>query len=72
MKSFMKFTLLYFQGFDFMDPFVPILVPEFNYKEAHNCIDYYIDRKWINKPKCNVYSTIINTLKDIFWKTVFA
>lgn len=36
-----------FQGFEFLDPFVPILVPEYSEKEARSTIDYYIDRNWI-------------------------
>lgn len=43
--------LLKQRGFDFMDPFIPVLVPEYSVKEAHNCIDYYIERKWIIKPR---------------------
>ncbi|XP_053405783.1 28S ribosomal protein S29, mitochondrial-like [Mercenaria mercenaria] len=44
-------SLLKKQGFEFMDPFIPVLVPEYSSKEAHNCIDYYIERKWIIKPR---------------------
>ncbi|KAL4227881.1 28S ribosomal protein S29 [Mactra antiquata] len=43
--------LLKKEGFDYMDPFVPIIVSEYNFKEAHNCIDYYIERKWIQSPR---------------------
>lgn len=44
-------SLLKKQGFEFMDPFIPILVPNYSIKEAHNCIDYFIERKWIIKPR---------------------
>ncbi|XP_060607679.1 small ribosomal subunit protein mS29-like, partial [Ruditapes philippinarum] len=43
--------LLKDEGFQCFDPFVPMLVPEYSPKEAHNCIDYYIERKWIIKPR---------------------
>ncbi|CAG5125507.1 unnamed protein product [Candidula unifasciata] len=45
-----KYTPLYLlgkEGFEFLDPFVPILVPEYSEKEALSNIDYYIDRNWI-------------------------
>ncbi|BFY97771.1 hypothetical protein BsWGS_00811 [Bradybaena similaris] len=40
-------SLLGKEGFEFLDPFVPILVPEYSEKEARSTIDYYIDRNWI-------------------------
>uniref|UniRef100_A0A336LXC0 Small ribosomal subunit protein mS29 n=1 Tax=Culicoides sonorensis TaxID=179676 RepID=A0A336LXC0_CULSO len=35
------------EGFEHMDPFVPIEVPTYDDKEFQNCIDYYLDRRWI-------------------------
>ncbi|KAH3836983.1 hypothetical protein DPMN_110360 [Dreissena polymorpha] len=43
--------LLKQKGFEFMDPFIPILVPEFTMKEAYNAVDYLIDRKWIQRSR---------------------
>ncbi|XP_012936404.1 28S ribosomal protein S29, mitochondrial [Aplysia californica] len=35
------------EGFEWFDPFVPILVPEYSSTEALSCLSYYIDRNWI-------------------------
>ena len=35
------------QGFEFMDPFVPVFVDNYNEKEMESCIEYYIHKKWI-------------------------
>lgn len=35
------------EGFEHMDPFVPVEVTNYDEKEYQNCIDYYLDRKWI-------------------------
>ena len=35
------------QGFEFMDPFVPVFVDKYNEKEMESCIEYYIHKKWI-------------------------
>nr|CAD7449403.1 unnamed protein product [Timema bartmani] len=37
-------------GFEHMDPFVPIRVSEYNAKEIESCLQYYIDRRWIQNP----------------------
>jgi small subunit ribosomal protein S29 len=34
-------------GFEHVDPFVPIKVENYSEKEYINCIDYYINRRWI-------------------------
>ena len=39
------------EGFEHLDPFVPINVTDYNSKECYNCIDYYIDRKWLLDPR---------------------
>ncbi|KAL5005477.1 hypothetical protein ScPMuIL_018933 [Solemya velum] len=39
------------KGFEFLDPFIPVLVPEYSDKEVFSCLEYYIDRKWIQNPK---------------------
>ena len=30
-----------------MDPYVPVEVPEYSKQEAISCLNYYIDRNWI-------------------------
>ncbi|KAJ8934079.1 hypothetical protein NQ318_015501 [Aromia moschata] len=34
-------------GFDHLDPFVPILVPDYSSKELLSCMNYYRERKWV-------------------------
>ncbi|XP_071447228.1 small ribosomal subunit protein mS29 [Hetaerina americana] len=38
------------EGFEHLDPFVPIQIEEYNHKEINSCIDYYIDRRWLQSP----------------------
>ncbi|XP_067131890.1 small ribosomal subunit protein mS29 [Centruroides vittatus] len=40
-------ALLGKEGFDCLDPFVPILVENYTEKEIDSCLDYYVDRMWI-------------------------
>ncbi|XP_025083153.1 28S ribosomal protein S29, mitochondrial-like [Pomacea canaliculata] len=35
------------EGFEWFDPFIPIHVPDYNDKEAYSCLEYYLDRHWI-------------------------
>lgn len=35
------------EGFNCMDPFIPIHIPYYSEKEAYSCIEYYLDRNWI-------------------------
>nr|CAG4643947.1 EOG090X05V1 [Lepidurus arcticus] len=39
------------KGFDIMDPFLPIEVPLYSEKEFTSCLDYYIEKKWLQHPK---------------------
>nr|CAG4650964.1 EOG090X05V1 [Simocephalus serrulatus]SVE94226.1 EOG090X05V1 [Simocephalus serrulatus] len=41
------------QGFEHLDPFVPIEMPNYNEKEFRSQIDYYIERKWLQQPKAH-------------------
>lgn len=47
--SELPFYLMYREGFEHIDPFVPIEVVNYNAVEVQNCIDYYLDRKWIQQ-----------------------
>lgn len=49
MESYMPRYLLGSQGFEHLDPFVPVHVDTYNDKEFHSCIQYYLDRHWIQK-----------------------
>lgn len=49
MDSYMPRYLLGTQGFEHLDPFVPIHVDNYTDKEYHSCIQYYLDRHWIQK-----------------------
>jgi small subunit ribosomal protein S29 len=51
----MMYIIFYltFQGFEHLDPFVPICVREYGDKELESCLDYYIDRRWLqNEQSC--------------------
>lgn len=49
MDSYMPRYLLGHKGFEHLDPFVPIHIKGYNDKEFHSCIQYYLDRYWIQK-----------------------
>ncbi|XP_041035612.1 28S ribosomal protein S29, mitochondrial [Carcharodon carcharias] len=49
--SHLPFELLRKEGFDAMDPFVPVEVKNYSQKEFESCYHYYIDRKWIQHEK---------------------
>lgn len=34
-------------GFEHLDPFIPIHIPLYNETEFERCLEYYLDRKWI-------------------------
>ncbi|GAB0099363.1 mitochondrial ribosomal protein S29 [Sergentomyia squamirostris] len=40
-------NLLGRKGFEHIDPFVPILVDDYSEKEYYSCIEYYLNRRWI-------------------------
>jgi len=44
-------ALLQKEGFEYLDPFIPVLVPDYTTKEVYNCLEYYLDRKWIQRPQ---------------------
>ncbi|KAL7735108.1 hypothetical protein ACLKA6_001975 [Drosophila palustris] len=49
MDSHMPRYLLGKEGFEHLDPFVPIQVGNYTDKEFQSCINYYLDRHWISK-----------------------
>lgn len=38
-------------GMEFFEPFVPVHVPKYSEKEMESCLDYYVDRAYIQNPK---------------------
>ncbi|XP_053950665.1 28S ribosomal protein S29, mitochondrial [Anastrepha ludens] len=49
MESYMPRYLLGKEGFEHLDPFVPVRVENYTDKEFASCIQYYLDRNWIQK-----------------------
>ncbi|XP_058065340.1 small ribosomal subunit protein mS29 [Anopheles bellator] len=47
MASCLPLYLLYREGFEHLDPMVPVRVDGYDDTEFHSCIQYYLDRKWI-------------------------
>ncbi|KAF3691971.1 28S ribosomal protein S29, mitochondrial [Channa argus] len=39
------------KGFDSMDPFIPVSVPNYSEKEFESCYLYYMDRHWLQHPQ---------------------
>lgn len=46
-ESYYPYYLLGKEGFEHLDPFLPISVDNYNNEEFNNVMDYYKDRKWI-------------------------
>ncbi|XP_053609674.1 small ribosomal subunit protein mS29 [Plodia interpunctella] len=49
-ESFLPKYLLYKQGFEHLDPFIPIEVTRYTEKEFTSCAAYYRDRLWLRGP----------------------
>ncbi|KPP66439.1 28S ribosomal protein S29, mitochondrial-like [Scleropages formosus] len=45
--AYLPHELLGKEGFDSLDPFIPVPVPGYSEKEFESCYQYYIDRKWL-------------------------
>ncbi|KAI5758366.1 DAP3 [Gulo gulo luscus] len=41
------------EGFDALDPFVPILVSNYSPKEFESCIQYYLENRWLQHEKAH-------------------
>lgn len=39
------------EGFDALDPFIPILVSNYSPKEFESCIQYYLENSWLQHEK---------------------
>lgn len=49
--SYLPQELLGKIGFDCMDPFIPVSVPNYSEKEFESCYLYYLDRHWLQHPQ---------------------
>lgn len=47
MDSILPRYLMGKEGFEHLDPFVPIRVDDYTDQEFKNCIDYYVNRRWL-------------------------
>ncbi|XP_071376488.1 small ribosomal subunit protein mS29 isoform X1 [Centroberyx affinis] len=50
-SAYLPQELLGEEGFDRMDPFVPVSVSNYNEKEFESCYLYYLDRNWLQHPQ---------------------
>ncbi|XP_005411672.1 PREDICTED: 28S ribosomal protein S29, mitochondrial [Chinchilla lanigera] len=50
-KAYLPHELLGKEGFDALDPFLPILVSNYNLKEFESCIHYYLENNWLQHEK---------------------
>ncbi|XP_029927799.1 small ribosomal subunit protein mS29 [Myripristis murdjan] len=49
-SAYLPQELLGKEGFDSMDPFVPVPVPNYSEKEFESCYLYFLDRRWLQHP----------------------
>ncbi|KFO24910.1 28S ribosomal protein S29, mitochondrial isoform X2 [Fukomys damarensis] len=52
-KASLPHELLGKEGFDALDPFLPILVSNYRQKEFESCIHYYLESKWLQHEKAS-------------------
>ncbi|KFQ71517.1 hypothetical protein N335_10253, partial [Phaethon lepturus] len=50
-SAYLPQELLGKEGFDALDPFVPVPVPNYSPREFESCYRYYLDRKWLQHEK---------------------
>ncbi|XP_040020715.2 small ribosomal subunit protein mS29 isoform X1 [Gasterosteus aculeatus] len=50
-SSYLPQELLGERGFDSMDLFIPVSVPNYSEKEFESCYLYYMDRQWLQHPQ---------------------
>lgn len=54
-------------GFDNMDPFIPVSVPNYSEKEFESCYLYYLDRHWLQHPQCKWWWSGLFALRKKYW-----
>ncbi|XP_019286833.2 28S ribosomal protein S29, mitochondrial isoform X4 [Panthera pardus] len=52
-KAYLPQELLGKEGFDALDPFIPILVSNYSPKEFESCIQYYLENSWLQHEKAH-------------------
>ncbi|XP_054419151.1 small ribosomal subunit protein mS29 isoform X2 [Pteronotus mesoamericanus] len=52
-KAYLPQELLGKEGFDALDPFIPILVSNYNPTEFESCIQYYLENNWLQHEKAH-------------------
>uniref|UniRef100_A0A8D1VTI0 Small ribosomal subunit protein mS29 n=2 Tax=Sus scrofa TaxID=9823 RepID=A0A8D1VTI0_PIG len=52
-NAYLPQELLGKEGFDALDPFIPILVSNYNPKEFESCIQYYLENNWLQHEKAH-------------------
>ncbi|TDH11768.1 hypothetical protein EPR50_G00064180 [Perca flavescens] len=50
-SAYLPQELLGERGFDSMDPFIPVSVPNYSEKEFESCYLYFMDRQWLQHPQ---------------------
>ncbi|XP_070690727.1 small ribosomal subunit protein mS29 [Pempheris klunzingeri] len=50
-SAYLPQELLGEEGFDRMDPLIPVSVPNYSEKEFESCFLYYVDRHWLQHPQ---------------------
>ncbi|XP_053330546.1 28S ribosomal protein S29, mitochondrial [Spea bombifrons] len=50
-SAYLPFELLGKDGFEALDPFVPVQVPDYSEKEFESCYRYYLERNWLQHPQ---------------------
>ncbi|KAL4636165.1 28S ribosomal protein S29, mitochondrial isoform X1 [Arapaima gigas] len=49
--AYLPYELLGKEGFDSLDPFIPVPVPVYSEKEFESCYQYYLERNWLQHPQ---------------------
>ncbi|KAG8520003.1 28S ribosomal protein S29, mitochondrial [Galemys pyrenaicus] len=52
-NAYLPQELLGKEGFDALDPFIPILVSNYNPKEFESCVQYYLENNWLQHEKAH-------------------
>lgn len=52
-NAYLPQELLGKEGFDALDPFIPVLVNNYNPKEFESCIQYYLENSWLQHEKAH-------------------
>lgn len=52
-SAYLPHELLGKEGFDTLDPFIPIQVSNYSQREFESCYQYYLDRKWLQHERAS-------------------